>query len=193
MSAFFAKAAFRLRERLNFYCRVCPRILYWRLLGLKIGKGTSLSRIQVSWPHQVSFGAGCVLEPDSRFKFDGAYQPGPKLRFDDAVFIGAGCEFNIRAGLTVGKHCLIASQCYFVDHDHGFGSRHLPMAAQTDGAEAPIVLEEDVWIGAQVVVLKGVHVGKGAIIAAGSVLTRSVGAFEIWGGVPARKLRDRPL
>ena len=68
----------------------------------------------------------------------------------------------------------------------------MPMAVQTTGAEAEIVLEDDVWIGADVTVLKGVTIHQGAIIAAGSVLTKSVGAFEIWGGVPAKKLRDRP-
>jgi acetyltransferase-like isoleucine patch superfamily enzyme len=49
-----------------------------------------------------------------------------------------------------------------------------------------------VWIGANVIVLNGVTIHRGAIIAAGSVLTKSVGLFEIWGGAPAKKLKDRP-
>lgn len=95
----------------------------------------------------MAFGARCVLEPGSSFKFDGTWRPGPAMRFGDDVFVGRDCEFNIRQGFE---------------------------------------------IGANVVVLKGVTIGRGAIIAAGSVLTRSVGEYEIWGGVPARKLRDRP-
>ena len=156
------------------------------------GPGTRLPRIHVNWPHQVSLGSRCHLERGSQFKFDGYWQPGPSLIFGDDVFIGTHCEFNIRKGIRVGSHCLIASGCRFIDHDHGFATRSMPMAVQTTGAEAEIVLEDDVWIGADVTVLKGVTIHQGAIIAAGSVLTKSVGAFEIWGGVPAKKLRDRP-
>jgi acetyltransferase-like isoleucine patch superfamily enzyme len=139
----------------------------------------------------VSFGARCVIERNSYFKFEGIWQPGPALVFADDVFIGTGCEFNICRGITVGRHSLIASGCKFIDHDHGFSVRSKPMGKQR-GTEAPIVIEHDVWIGANAVVLKGVTIEQGAIIAAGSVLTKSVGAFEVWGGVPARKLRDRP-
>jgi acetyltransferase-like isoleucine patch superfamily enzyme len=67
----------------------------------------------------------------------------------------------------------------------------MPMNQQTTGAEAEIVLEDDVWLGANVVVLKGVRIGRGAIVAAGAVVTRSVPGFEIWGGVPARRLGER--
>ena len=92
----------------------------------------------------------------------------------------------------IGPHALIGSGCRFVDHDHGFASRAVPMARQATGSEAAITLEEDVWIGAEAVILKGVTIGRGAIIAAGSVVTKSVGAFEIWGGLPARKIGMRP-
>ncbi|MBC7996068.1 MAG: acyltransferase [Rhizobacter sp.] len=166
--------------------------MVWRALGMKLGPGTVLSKMFVTWPHQVSLGARCLLEQGSYFKFDGIYQPGPTLVFGDEVFIGAGCEFNIRVGISVGSNTLIASGSKFIDHDHGFASRDVPMGYQSDGAEARIDIARDVWIGANVVVLKGVSIGQGAIIAAGSVLTRSVEPYEIWGGVPAKKLRDRP-
>ncbi|MEP1334551.1 MAG: DapH/DapD/GlmU-related protein [Lentilitoribacter sp.] len=56
---------------------------------------------------------------------------------------------------------------------------------------APIVIEDDVWLGARVTVLPGISIAQGAIIAAGSVVTKPVPAYEIWGGVPARKLGQR--
>jgi len=192
MNPIVAKAIFRLRANLRSSLVDFPRTLYWKALGLRAAHGTRLPRIHVTWPHQVSFGSRCLLEHDSYFKFDGIWQPGPKLVFGDEVFIGTGCEFNIRQGITVGSHSLIASGCRFFDHDHGFSTRAFPISKQTDGAEARIIIEEDVWIGANVVVLKGVTIHRGAIIAAGSVVTKSIGSFEIWGGVPARKLRDRP-
>jgi acetyltransferase-like isoleucine patch superfamily enzyme len=193
MSDLPARILFRLRALARAHLVERPRTLAWRAAGLRTGAGTLLPAIHVTWPHQVAFGARCVVEPGSAFKFDGIYRPGPAMRFGDGVFIGRGCEFNIRRGLVVGANGLIASGCRFIDHDHGFADRTVPMNRQADGAELPIEIGEDVWIGANAVVLKGVTIGRGAIIAAGSVLTRSVGAHEIWGGVPARKLRDRPL
>ena len=192
MSALSARILFRLRALAREHLVARPRTLAWRAAGLRAGAGTLLPRIHVTWPHQVAFGARCVLEPGSTFKFDGIWRRGPAMRFGDDVFIGRDCEFNVRRRFEIGANGLIASGCRFVDHDHGFADRSRPMNQQADGAEVPIVIADDVWIGANVVVLKGVTIGRGAIIAAGSVLTRSVGEYEIWGGLPARKLRDRP-
>jgi acetyltransferase-like isoleucine patch superfamily enzyme len=126
------------------YLSTLPRTLYWRTLGLHAGSRTLLPRIHITWPHQVSFGSHCTLEPDSYFKFDGIYCPGPSIRFGDNVFIGTGCEFNIRVGLVVGSHALIASGCRLIDHDHGFLRRDAPMSTQADGSEKAIVIGEDV-------------------------------------------------
>ena len=191
MTSLVARIVFRLRA-ISHHLLAFPRTLYWKACGRAAGPGTFLPSIHVTWPHQVSFGSRCNLEHGSYFKFDGTWQPGPRLIFADDVFIGTGCEFNIRQGISVGAHCLIASGCRFIDHDHCYSDRATPIASQSSGTEAKIVLEEDVWIGANVIVLKGVTIHRGAIIAAGSVLTKSVGPFEIWGGAPAKKLKDRP-
>ena len=158
---------------------------------MQIGSGTLLPKVHVTWPHQVSLGANCTLEHDIYFKFDGIYAPGPSILIGDRVFIGFGCEFNVRKRVEIGGDCLIASGCKFVDHDHGTARRDLPMREQTDGAELPIAIGADVWLGANVVVLKGVSIGRGAIVAAGAVVTKSVGEYEIWGGIPARKIGER--
>lgn len=192
MSAEFARGVFRFRAN-------CARALaevrtaWWRMLGMQIGAGTLLPRVHVTWPHQVSLGAQCHLEHDIYFKYDGIYAPGPSIFIGDRVFIGFGCEFNARKRIELGADCLIASGCKFIDHDHGVARRDIPMNQQSAGAEGEIIIEPDVWIGANAVVLKGVRIGRGAIIAAGAVVTKSVPAFEIWGGVPAHKLAQRPL
>ena len=192
MSAILARAVFRFRDlvarTIAFF-----RTTWWRLLGMKIGVGTYLPRIFVTWPHQVSLGRNCTLEHGIYFKFDGIWEPGPSLTVGENVFIGTGCEFNFRRKIEIGSYCLIAAGCRFIDHDHGNARRDVPMARQTDGSEAPIVLEEDVWLGANAVVLKGVTISRGAIIAAGAVVATNVPQFEIWGGVPARKLGERPV
>jgi acetyltransferase-like isoleucine patch superfamily enzyme len=191
MSSTSARAAFRLRASAS-RAIAHLRTAYWRTQGMQIGAGTLLPRSCVTWPHQLSLGANCRLEHDIYFKFDGIWAPGPTIRIGDRVFIGFGCEFNIRRGVTIGADCLIASGCKFVDHDHGTERRDLPMNQQANGAETEIVLEPDVWLGANTVVLKGVRIGTGAIVAAGAIVTKSIDAYEIWGGVPARKLGERP-
>ena len=55
----------------------------------------------------------------------------------------------------------------------------------------PIVIGEDVWVGGGVVICPGVTIGDRSVIGAGSVVTKDVPAFEVWGGIPAVKLRDR--
>ena len=190
MSANLARVTFRLRAQAARIVAAL-RTAWWRALGMQIGIGTLLPKVRVTWPHQVSLGRGCVLEHDLYFKFDGVWAPGPTIVIRDRVFLGFGCEFNIRRGLEIGDDCLIASGCKFVDHDHGTASRDTPMRVQTTGAEAAIRLEQDVWLGANVVVLKGVRIGRGAIVAAGAVVTKEVPSHEIWGGVPARKIGER--
>lgn len=68
--------------------------------------------------------------------------------------------------------------------------RGLPTGAAERDVPPPVIHDE-VWIGANAVVLRGVTIGHGAVIAAGAVVTQDVPAMEIWGGVPARLLRAR--
>ena len=162
-------------------------------MGMQIGPGTLLPDVHVTWPHQVSLGENCTLEHDIYFKFDGIWAPWPSIIIHDRVFIGFGCEFNVRQRIEIGADCLIASGCKFIDHDHGSSSRDIPMNQQTDGGEGEILIAADVWIGANAVVLKGVRIGRGSIVAAGAVVTKEIGQYEIWGGVPARKIGERSL
>lgn len=87
---------------------------------------------------------------------------------------------------------MIASGCKIIDHDHGFKNRDKTLNKQVNGLQKAIVIEDDVWLGVNVVILKGVRIGRGAIIAAGSVATKSIPTYEIWAGVPAQKISERP-
>lgn len=156
---------------------------------MQLGSGTTLSKVHVTWPHQIAIGNNCILEHDIYFKYDGVWQPGAAIQIKDQIFIGAGCEFNIQKGITIGSHSLIASGCRFIDHDHGTAAGTLMHSQQ--GAEKEIVIGRDVWLGCGVVVLKGVVIGDGAVVAAGAVVTKSIPPQEIWAGVPAKKIGQR--
>jgi acetyltransferase-like isoleucine patch superfamily enzyme len=160
-----------------------------RFCGVNVGKNTVVPRISITWPHQVQIGRHCVLEPDIFFKFDGIWCPGPSIIIGDNVFIGRGCEFNIKKSIRLGNYCLIGSGAKFIDHDHGI--RPGELIGQQHGPEAPIVIGSDVWIGDNVVVLKGVAIGDGAVIGAGAIVTKDIAPLEIWAGIPARKIGAR--
>lgn len=165
------------------------RKLWLSAFGMKVGKGTILPRLHVTWPHQVKLGVNCKLEHDIYFKYDGIWEPRSAITIGDNVFIGSGCEFNISESISIGNDVLIASGCRFIDHDHGT-SLHELMRIQS-GPKAAITIGPNVWLGVNVVVLKGVTIGQGAIVAAGAIVTKSVGINEIWAGVPAKKIGER--
>ncbi|SEG18687.1 acyltransferase [Flavobacterium urumqiense] len=156
---------------------------------MKIGKGTNLPKIYVTWPHQVKVGNNCIIEHGVYFHYDGIYSQGPSIIIGDHVFIGNNTEFNITNKISIGNHSLIAAGCRFVDHNHGTEKKTLIRNQVAPKYE--IILEKDVWLGCNVVVLKGVCIGEGAVIAAGSVVVKSIPAYEIWGGVPAKFIKKR--
>lgn len=188
MRQLFDKVLFRLRIEQRW--RDALRTAYWNMMGASIAGGTKLGKLSVTWPHQVRIGTRCCFEDDVFLKFDGFWKPGPRLLFGDRVFVGRGCEFNIRLKLTVGDDCLIASGCKFIDHDHGMVVGDTPMNRQS-GPEAEISLGSDVWLGVNVVVLKGVTIDNGAVVAAGSIVNKSIGPNEIWAGIPAKRIGSR--
>ena len=164
---------------------------YWlSFIGMKIGKGTYLPiNTKTTWPHQVQLGNNCRLEHGIYFHYDGIYSVGPSICVGDNVFVGNNTEFNITDKITIGNNCLIAAGCRFIDHNHGLDKKLLIRNQVAPKQE--IFLEGDVWLGCNVAVLKGVRIGEGSVVAAGSVVNKSIPPYEIWGGVPARKISER--
>lgn len=185
----FQQSLFVLRFRFCRKWQGAIRKFLLKLSGMKIGKNTTMPKLYVTWPHQVSIGNNCNLEQDIYFKYDGIWSQGPKIKIENNVFIGARCEFNIREKIIVGSDSLIASGSRFIDHDHGVQLSEL--IRKQNGVEAPIIIGTNVWIGCNVVVLKGVTIGSGAVVAAGAVVTKSIPSNEIWAGVPAKKIGQR--
>lgn len=113
------------------------------------------------------------------------------------VQIGAGssisnnsCLNGVDAGIIIGPDVMIASGCCIVAFDHGTRLADGPMIRQAL-VEAPIRIEQDVWIAANCTITSGVTIGSGAIVAANSVVTSDVPPRAIVGGAPARLLKMR--
>lgn len=108
------------------------------------------------------------------------------------VHIGQHCHLGIGAvvigPVTLGNNIIIAQHVVMSGLNHGYENIDTPIRYQPTITK-PIVLEDDCWIGANVTITAGVTVGKHAVVAGGSVVTRSVAPFTVVGGNPARVLR----
>lgn len=94
------------------------------------------------------------------------------------VFFNHNCSLTAKETIAIGDNVVIANNVVIVDHDHRFCSTGV-----TNGyTVAPVCIKENVWIGANSVILKGVTIGEGTVIAAGSIVNKSIPARELWGG-----------
>lgn len=110
---------------------------------------------------------------------------GGRLLIGEKVFINYGTNISAHQLVQIGAGCAIGQYAIMMDCDF-----HTPgLADEGHGTPKPIVLEENVWLGARVVVLKGVTIGSGTVVAAGSVVNKSLPPRVIAGGVPARVIR----
>ena len=110
------------------------------------------------------------------------------------VKLGSGCRINENVYLekvSIGNDVLIAPNVVLLSRMHKFSDTDIPMSLQGYQDEKAVVIGDDVWLGRNAIVLPGVTVAKGAIVAAGSVVTKNVGEFDIVGGVPAKLIRNR--
>jgi acetyltransferase-like isoleucine patch superfamily enzyme len=139
--------------------------------------------------------------------------PFASIRNHDHVFFGKGAIINrnaivwahlvagsnlqlnpgacIYGNVEIGNNVLIAPNVVIAGGNHGYLRNGIPMCFQSDNSLG-IRIGDDVWIGANSVILDGVELGEGAVIAAGSVVNNSVEPYSIVAGVPARKIKERP-
>lgn len=116
--------------------------------------------------------------------------------FDGTIHIGEGTTINPfvsiygQGGVSIGRYVSIATKTTIVAANHIYEDRNKLIKEQGITAKG-IIIEDDVWIGANAVILDGVCIGKGSIIAAGAVVTKDVEEFTIVGGVPAKLIAFR--
>lgn len=94
-------------------------------------------------------------------------------------------------GIKIGNDVMIAPHCVFAAGNHEYRNLDLPMIKAGSFSNGPIIIEDDVWIGANCTITDNVKIGKGAVIAANSVVNKDVAPYDIVGGVPAKKISSR--
>lgn len=93
--------------------------------------------------------------------------------------------------VKLGKYSMIANNVSIIGGDHNFNKPMTPIIFSGRGVLKETLIGDDVWIGAFAVISAGVTIGDGSIIAMGSIVTKNIPPFTIYGGVPAIKIRDR--
>lgn len=164
-------------------------LILFKLRGLQTGCGVQIGRIRCNWPNKLALGSYCELQDDVDFRFWQPFDDSSFIKLGEKVFIGHACEFVCNTKIVIGNNCLIASNCTINDTGHEF-QPNANINSQPITSK-PIIIEDDVWIGTSCVILQGVTIGSGSIIAAGSVVNKFVPPYEIWAGVPARFIKKR--
>lgn len=113
----------------------------------------------------------------------------PKVSLGD--YSGIGRNPRIHGTCEIGAYVMMGENCTIITRNHRHARTDVPMMQQGFEPEMPVQIGDDVWIGDNVSILPGVHIGNGCIIAAGAVVTKDIPAFSISAGVPAKVIRMR--
>lgn len=159
------------------------------LAQIRVGPGVSIgdgARLVCSPGGSITLGAGTNIQP--RAYLDTG--KGGHIKLGERNSVNPYCVIYGHGGLSTGAFVRIAAHTVIIPANHVYDDPNVPIARQGLRKQG-ITIGDDVWIGAGCEILDGVTVGNGAVIAAGSVVNRSVEPFTVVGGVPARVLKRR--
>lgn len=183
--------------------------LYPCLLGRSGRNVTFGTNVVLRHPHKISIGDNVVIDDGCCLDAKGTTNRG--ISIGNGVFVGrntilsckngdivlddeANLGFNVEvfsaARVRIGKRVLVAAYTYLVGGDHLYDRVDVPVLHQGRTARG-IEVDDNVWLGAHVVVADGAVIGRDAIVGAGAVVTGEIPPFHIAAGVPARLVRDR--
>lgn len=176
MMALFKRVKFWLTEH-----RIGPDmpLTHWMLQFPATGRRLAKRKLR-------TFGEGSFLRPYCVLVRTDRIEIGKRVVIRGQTILMASELASIR----IGNDVLIGSGAHFYASNHRFDQRDKLIAEQGHYATEDIIIEDDVWIGANAIILPGVRVGRHSVIGAGSVVTKSVEPFSLYAGVPARKIKD---
>ncbi|MCB9772162.1 MAG: CatB-related O-acetyltransferase [Candidatus Omnitrophica bacterium] len=117
------------------------------------------------------------------------FHSGRNISIGDDSSIGE--RSRILGKVTIGKDVMMGEEVIIMTQNHNFERLDVAMCQQGFQKEEPVTIADDVWIGARVMILPGVNVGKGAVLAAGAIVTKDVPEYAIVGGNPAKLIKMR--
>lgn len=173
--------------------------LRWRLAGVQIGAGWrcyGLPIVQRQRQSHIEIGARCNLRSTARSNPLGPAHPVILSTRRAGAALRIGADFGMTGGsivceerIEIGDRVFVGANCVISDTDFHPLDPVLRQLTPQAGATAPVVIGDDVFIGMQTLVLKGVRIGASSVIGAGSVVTRDIPPGVIAAGSPARVLR----
>lgn len=130
-----------------------------------------------------------MIDSFVKIKFTGG---NGDIEIDENSFINSGCVIYSGNGIKIGKYVLIAANCTLAPVNHRYESKEeLIINQRFKPSKGGIIIEDDVWIGAGVIVLDGAVIKKGAVIAAGSVVKGIVESYSVCAGNPLKIIKYR--
>ncbi len=182
-------SGFRVSIGSQFRVDGIPRIIVDRRATLKIGNGVEFRRnveIRVHGKAMVVIGDNVRIDRGVRILATNS----AIVEIKSGARIGLYSVLNGGDSITVGVKALLSGFVYLQTSMHGYKSRE--SLVQDQGySHAPVVLEDDCWLGAHAVVLPGVTIRKGAVVGSNAVVTSSVESYMVVAGVPARVIKER--
>lgn len=153
--------------------------------GLKqCGKTIDVKGITHLWCDNVYLGDGVNIYPNITL-----WGPG-RIDIGNNTEIGINSVIYSYERVSIGNDTSIAANCYIIDSNHGICKDSL-IRNQSSTVKGPVIIDEDVWLGAGVKVLSGVHIGQGAVIGAQSLVNSDIPPYAIAVGVPAKVIGYR--
>lgn len=165
------------------------RNLYYRGLGVQIQGYVWMRKIEIprNW-QDITLEKNVALDHGVSLVCTGPLKAN-KLVIQSGTYVNRFTIFDAHERIEIGRDCMIGPHCYITDADHG--SAPGGSVKSQSMTKAPVIIEDEVWLGANVVILPGVRIGKGAIVGAGSVVTHDIPGNAIAVGIPAEILRER--
>ena len=165
------------------------RNVFYRARGVRIDGYCWLRRIDVPRNWADVHLDRCSLDRGVVLLCSGPPSPEPKIVIGDGSYLNRGTFLDATESLTIGRQVAVGPNCYLTDHDHGTDPALAPLDQPM--VARPTRVGDRCWLGANVVVLKGVTIGDRTVVGAGSVVTRSLPPDVVAAGVPARVIRSR--
>jgi acetyltransferase-like isoleucine patch superfamily enzyme len=163
---------------------------------LRLGKTVSIEdyvSINALSVFGVTIGSNVTIKSGTIIECTGVIRSlGEGLTIGNNVGISQNCFIQVRGSVSIGSNVMFGPYVSIFSENHSFEDPHRLLVEQSESRKG-VIIEDDVWIGSGAKILDGVRIGKGSVIAAGSIVTRNIPEYSIAMGIPAKVIKNRKL